>query len=223
MVLAGAGANRTVTVAAQGSGMATITLSATDVAGNTSSTSFTVTVAVPNTAPVITGTPATSVDQDVAYSFTPTATDADVGDTLTFSITNQPSWASFNPATGALTGTPTGADVGTTTGIVISVNDGTVSASLPAFTLEVVATIDPLQPVVTAPDDITINATGLYTPVSLRQLLSLNPAATQEQVEAILNSMASDGVSGNTCCTTNPEGLNANNVLLLPTVIRTAP
>ncbi|AQT59139.1 fibronectin type III domain-containing protein [Cellvibrio sp. PSBB023] len=169
-----------------------------------------------NEAPVISGTPATSVDQDVAYSFIPTASDVDVGDALTFSITNKPSWASFNPATGALTGTPTGADVGTTTGIVISVSDGTLSASLPAFTLEVVATIDPLQPVVTAPDDITINATGLYTPVSLRQLLSLNPAATQEQVEAILNSMASDGVSGNTCCTTNPEGLNANNVLLLP-------
>src|SRR5690606_17356322 len=81
--------------------------------------------------------------------------------------------------------------------------------------LEVVETIDPLQPVVTAPADIELNATALYTPVSLRQLLSLNPAVTQEQVDAILNSMASDGVSGNTCCTTSPEGLNANNVLLL--------
>jgi autotransporter-associated beta strand protein len=177
---------------------------------------FDLTVTNVNEAPVISGTPATSVDQDVAYSFIPTASDVDVGDVLTFSITNKPSWASFNPATGALTGTPTNADVGVTNGIVISVSDGTLSASLPAFTLEVVATIDPLQPVVTAPDDIIINATGLYTPVSLRQLLSLNPAATQEQVEAILNSMASDGVSGNTCCTTNPEGLNANNVLLLP-------
>ncbi|AQT59134.1 hypothetical protein B0D95_02815 [Cellvibrio sp. PSBB023] len=197
-------------------GSHTVTLRATDADGLFIEQTFTLTVDNVNDVPVISGTPATSVDQDVAYSFTPTATDADVGDTLTFSITNQPSWASFNPATGALTGTPTGADVGVTDGIVISVSDGTLSASLPAFTLEVVANIDPLQPVVTAPDDITINATGLYTPVSLRQLLSLNPAATQEQVEAILNSMASDGVSGNTCCTTNPEGLNANNVLLLP-------
>jgi hypothetical protein len=169
-----------------------------------------------NDAPVITGTPTTSVDQDVAYSFTPTATDADVGDVLTFSIANKPNWASFDEATGVLSGTPTHDDVGTTTGIVISVSDGVLSASLPAFNLEVVETIDPLQPVVTAPDDIAIDATGLYTPVSLRQLLSLNPSATQEQVNAILDSLASDGVSGNTCCTTNPEGLNVNNVLLLP-------
>ncbi|MDP5192130.1 Ig-like domain-containing protein, partial [Rheinheimera baltica] len=39
--------------------------------------------------------------------------------------------------TGALTGTPVAADVGTTTGIVISVSDGTLSASLEPFNLEV--------------------------------------------------------------------------------------
>ena len=177
---------------------------------------FDLTVTNVNEAPVISGTPTTSVDQDAAYSFTPTASDVDVGDVLTFSITNKPTWAAFDTATGALTGTPVHDDVGTTTGIVITVSDGVLSASLPAFNLEVIETIDPLQPVVTAPEDIAINATGLYTPVSLRQLLSLNASATQEQVDAILNSMASDGVSGNTCCTTNPEGLNVNNVLLLP-------
>ncbi len=177
---------------------------------------FDLTVTNVNEAPVISGTPLVSVDQDVAYSFTPTASDVDVGDVLTYSITNQPTWAAFDTATGALTGTPVHDDVGTTTGIVITVSDGVLSASLPAFNLEVIETIDPLQPVVTAPEDIAINATGLYTPVSLRQLLSLNASATQEQVDAILNSMASDGVSGNTCCTTNPEGLNVNNVLLLP-------
>ncbi|UUA74053.1 DUF4347 domain-containing protein [Cellvibrio sp. QJXJ] len=177
---------------------------------------FDLTVTNVNEAPVISGTPLVSVDQDVAYSFTPTASDVDVGDVLTYSITNKPTWAAFDTATGALTGTPVHDDVGTTTGIVITVSDGVLSASLPAFNLEVIETIDPLQPVVTAPEDIAINATGLYTPVSLRQLLSLNASATQEQVDAILNSMASDGVSGNTCCTTNPEGLNVNNVLLLP-------
>ncbi|QEY12745.1 DUF4347 domain-containing protein [Cellvibrio sp. KY-YJ-3] len=177
---------------------------------------FDLTVTNVNEAPVISGTPLVSVDQDVAYSFTPTASDVDVGDVLTYSITNKPTWAAFDTATGALTGTPTNTDVGTTTGIVITVSDSVLSASLPAFNLEVIETIDPLQPVVTAPEDIAINATGLYTPVSLRQLLSLNASATQEQVDAILNSMASDGVSGNTCCTTNPEGLNVNNVLLLP-------
>jgi gliding motility-associated-like protein len=102
-----------------------------------SESDFFITVINVNDAPTISGTPATSVNQDVAYSFTPTATDMDEGDVLTFSITNKPTWASFNTTTGALTGTPGNADVGTTTGIVITVSDGTLSASLPAFSLEV--------------------------------------------------------------------------------------
>jgi autotransporter-associated beta strand protein len=193
-----------------------VALKVTDAGGLSADQSFTITVANVNDAPVISGLPTTSVDQDVAYSFTPTATDVDAGSTLTYTIINKPSWASFNTATGALTGTPAHEHVGITTGIVITVSDGALSASLPAFNLEVIQTIDPLQPIVTAPADIEINATGLYTPVSLRQLLSLNPAATQAHVDGILAGLASDGVSGNTCCVTHPEGLNANNVLMLP-------
>jgi len=89
-----------------------------------------------NNAPTISGTPDTSVEEDVAYSFTPTANDAD-SDDLTFEITNKPSWATFSTTTGALTGTPTRSNVGTTTGIVITVTDGTDSASLAAFDIEV--------------------------------------------------------------------------------------
>ena len=62
-------------------------------------------------------------DAGTAYSFTPTASDPD-GNTLTFSIANKPSWATFNTGTGRLQGTPSAGDVGTTTGIVISVSDG---------------------------------------------------------------------------------------------------
>ncbi|MDP5192102.1 putative Ig domain-containing protein, partial [Rheinheimera baltica] len=97
---------------------------------------FSLTVTNVNDAPTISGAPTTTVAQDTAYSFIPTATDAD-DDTLTFSITNKPTWAAFNTTTGALTGTPAAADVGTTTGIVISVSDGSLSAALPAFNLEV--------------------------------------------------------------------------------------
>jgi hypothetical protein len=43
-----------------------------------------------NAAPVISGTPPTAIKVDEAYSFTPSASDAD-GDKLTFSIQNQPS------------------------------------------------------------------------------------------------------------------------------------
>ena len=87
--------------------------------------------------PTISGTPATSVAEDDFYSFMPTAEDAD-GDSLSFSIRNPPAWASFDPATGALTGTPGNAYVGTSSGIVISVSDGNNPAvSLPAFDLTV--------------------------------------------------------------------------------------
>ena len=88
--------------------------------------------------PTISGSPETSVVVGNAYSFTPTTTDPS-GGTLTFSITNAPSWASFNSATGELSGTPTAADVGTYSNIGISVSDGKTSATLPSFPIAVTA------------------------------------------------------------------------------------
>lgn len=174
-----------------------------------------VVIAAVNDAPSISGTPVTSLDQDTSYSFVPTATDIDTNDVLTFSISNKPTWASFNPATGALTGTPAGTDTGKTLGIVISVSDGTASDALPAFDLEVIATIDPLQPIVTAPEQLMINATGLFTPVTIRQLLGLPENATQTEVDAALKKLAKDGVSGNECCTVTVTGLTNNGSMLL--------
>jgi hypothetical protein len=92
----------------------------------------------PNRAPTISGAPSTAVVPGTQYTFTPTASDPD-GDTLTFSIANRPTWASFNAATGQLQGTPVAGDVGTTTGVVITVSDGTLTAALPAFTITVQA------------------------------------------------------------------------------------
>jgi hypothetical protein len=91
-----------------------------------------------NRAPTISGTPATSVTVGQAYSFQPSASDPD-GQTLAFGIANKPSWATFNTSTGRLSGTPTAA--GTTSNIVISVSDGSLSATLPAFTLTVTAAV----------------------------------------------------------------------------------
>jgi len=92
-----------------------------------------------NRAPTISGTPAAQVMQNSAYSFTPTAADAD-NNTLTFSVTNLPAWAAFNTSTGALTGTPTPSNVGNYQNIVISVSDGTATVSLSSFSINVVAT-----------------------------------------------------------------------------------
>lgn len=89
-----------------------------------------------NTAPKISGTPATSVTVGNAYSFKPTASDAN-GNSLGFSVTNKPSWASFSTTTGQLYGTPK--SVMTDTNIIIAVSDGKVSTKLPAFSIAVKA------------------------------------------------------------------------------------
>jgi hypothetical protein len=103
---------------------------ATTVATGTSTTS-----PVP-AQPTIAGTPVTSVVGGNVYSFTPTTTNPS-GAALTFDVKNVPSWATFNSATGELSGTPTAADVGTYSSITIGVSDGTTSVSLPAFQIEV--------------------------------------------------------------------------------------
>ena len=76
---------------------------------------------------------------DATYAFTPTANDAD-GDTLSFSVANLPTWASFDSTTGRIQGTPGAGDVGSYTNILVSVSDGAASASLPAFGITVSAT-----------------------------------------------------------------------------------
>lgn len=89
-----------------------------------------------NAAPHISGTASASAIANEKYSFTPVATDAD-NDALGFSIQNKPEWASFNTVTGALSGTPTLAHTKTYSNIVITVNDGSASVSLPAFAITV--------------------------------------------------------------------------------------
>src|SRR5207302_1188937 len=91
-----------------------------------------------STAPTISGTPSTSVVAGQSYAFTPSTTNPG-GMTLTFSIINQPSWATFNTSTGQFSGTPASGDVGTYPNIEISVSDGPASVALPAFSLAVTA------------------------------------------------------------------------------------
>ena len=115
---------------------ANIRISVGDGSATASLAAFSITVNAGNAAPTISGSPTTSVTVGNNYSFTPTAADAN-GDTLTFSVTNKPGWATFNTGTGRLSGTPSSGNVGTTSNIVISVSDGQASASLPAFSITV--------------------------------------------------------------------------------------
>jgi hypothetical protein len=114
-----------------------IIVSVSDGKDTASLAAFTITVsAADNRAPTIAGAPATSVSASSAYNFQPTAADAD-GDTLTWSIQNKPSWATFSTTTGKLSGTPGTANAGAFANIVISVSDGTANTALPAFTITV--------------------------------------------------------------------------------------
>jgi hypothetical protein len=84
----------------------------------------------------ISGTPDTTVAVGEAYAFKPQAYDAD-GDALRFIVRNKPEWASFDPATGALRGTPGAGDVGQYRDVTIRVTDGTYWRTLPPFSIQV--------------------------------------------------------------------------------------
>ena len=90
----------------------------------------------PNKAPLISGTPMECVTENNLFDFRPQASDPD-GDSLTFSISNQPLWTDFNASNGRINGTPGAGDIGTYDNIRISVSDGTTGNSLPSFTVTV--------------------------------------------------------------------------------------
>lgn len=94
-----------------------------------------------NGMPTIGGSPPGAVQVNTPYSFSPTAADPD-GDTLAFTATNLPGWASISATTGQVSGTPVVADVGSYTGITITVSDGTDTANLGPFSI--VVTMEPV-------------------------------------------------------------------------------
>ncbi|MFD1089541.1 beta strand repeat-containing protein, partial [Shewanella seohaensis] len=140
------------------------TVAATNSAGLGSASAASNTVK-PNGAPVINGTPTLTVNQGALYNFAPVATDS-LGDSLTFSINQTISWLTFNSATGALSGTPSNQDVGVINGIVISVSDGSLSASLPPFDLRVINVNDAPTISSTAITSATQDAAYSYTLVA---------------------------------------------------------
>lgn len=95
-----------------------------------------------NLPPSIWGVPKTTIDAGTWFAFRAGASDPE-GKKLLFSISNRPSWASFNRSTGKLTGTPSASQVGTYSNIVIRVSDRVHTVALPAFTLTVVGANSP--------------------------------------------------------------------------------
>jgi Putative Ig domain len=88
------------------------------------------------TALSLAGVPSASVTVGTNYNFSPSVT-APTDSKLTYSIQNKPAWASFDTASGALSGSPAASDVGTYSNIVISVADASATASLAGFAIAV--------------------------------------------------------------------------------------
>ncbi len=99
---------------------------------------------------LISGTPPASVSAGQSYAFTPTASDSRTR-TLVFAIVNRPAWATFSLSTGQLTGTPGAASVGSYANIVIAVSDGSRTATLAPFAVQVLAAASAPAPPAPAP------------------------------------------------------------------------
>ncbi len=125
-------------------GSFTVTFAVTD-GIETDSKEVTITVYNSNRPPVVSGTPDPTANVSQTYVFAPMASDPD-GDDLVYSVSGLPFWANFNSQTGVLSGTPISTDVGISGNILISVSDGSLTTSLAAFSIEVVAASEESEP-----------------------------------------------------------------------------
>jgi hypothetical protein len=84
----------------------------------------------------VSGTPPTQATVGSPYAFRPTVSSA-AGATLTYSILNRPSWATFETSTGLLQGVPGSGTAGSYANVTIGVSDGSSTSSLAPFTITV--------------------------------------------------------------------------------------
>ena len=136
----------------------------------------------PNRAPTISGTPATTATVGTAYSFRPSASDPD-SDPLTFSIANGPTWATFDPSTGQLSGTPTAANVGTSALITIRVSDGKTTTALPAFVITVSGGSNGSVTLDWTPSQQNTDGSSLTNLTGYRIIYGTSPTALTQTVE----------------------------------------
>jgi hypothetical protein len=136
-------ARGSLTGTANAAGSSTVTLTVSDGQLSTAitfvvvvGTSLSPTPAPANRSPSIYNHGGATVTSGQVYLYQPQAGDPD-GDPLTFAISGRPVWATFDPATGRLTGTPGPGDAGVWP-VTVAVSDGKATASV-AFAIQVVA------------------------------------------------------------------------------------
>ena len=104
-------------------------------------TTFTVRVANVNDAPTFTSIPIITGQQGALYTYTATAEDIDVDDTLNFSAPVLPIWLTFDTVTHILSGTPDNDHIDDQS-VSLMINDGTVDV-VQSFVIVVVNVNDP--------------------------------------------------------------------------------
>jgi cadherin-like protein/putative Ig domain-containing protein len=113
-----------------------VTVLVQDRGGVSATQSFTVAVSQPNHPPQITSTPVTVATAGQAYRYAVTATDPDVGDSLTFALPIAPTDMTIDAATGLIQWTPTVAQVGELT-VMVQVQDSVGTFVTQSFTVAV--------------------------------------------------------------------------------------
>ena len=162
-----------------------------------------------------TSTAQNSIMVGQSFTLTPHVGGAPAGATLTFSIQNIPAWMTFNAATGVLSGAPTAADVGTYSNIVITVSDGSATASAPAFSITVAsansgsgnATLSWTAPSTNTDGSVLTDLAGYHiyygsSPTALNQEVTVSNGVTSYVIEGLstgtwyfeVTSYASSGV-----------------------------
>jgi len=151
----------TITPATNFNGTLTVPVTVNNGIEESNTYNFIISVSGVNDAPVITSLPITTINEDVAYSYSITATDAD-NDALHFTLNEAPSWLSISDngdGTASLTGTPNNSDIGNHT-VTITLSDNILTAQQ-SFSVEVINVND--APVITSSPITTINEDVAYS------------------------------------------------------------
>jgi hypothetical protein len=145
----------------------------------------------------LSGNPSTTATTGTPYEFQPSF--GSISQTApTFNILNKPPWASFNTASGQLSGTPT--TVGRYNGISISIADGNKSVALPSFSIQVQTLIAPQSSPSSQPAQNTNNAPAqVQTPIPAQSSPTSQPAQNTNNAPAYA---AAVGYAVNTFSTT---------------------
>ena len=142
----------------------------------------------------IAGNPVQFVEIGSSYNFRPIVSDATKA--AVFSIQNKPAWATFDPATGTLAGTPALANIGRTPNILISVSDGGATSGLPPFEIDVVqsatngtASLSWLSPTINSTGSLEVEGYHIYFGSSATNLTHVVSVESPSATSFVINNL----------------------------------